>query len=106
MADPAFPTDLLVYVPVSGYAFDKGEVTLSLTGTLAADGSSPTITCTYLSDGRSSAISDGPTYQEEEEAILYDLKGNVIRSTTTGKDMMQGLPEGIYLIKGKKIVNF
>lgn len=106
MADPAFPTDLLVYVPVSGYAFDKGEVTLSLTGTLAADGSSPTITCTYLSDGRSSAISDGPTYQEREEVTLYDLKGNVIRSTTTGKDMMQGLPEGIYLIKGKKIVNF
>lgn len=50
-ADPYSETDLLVYVPISSYPFEAGEVTIELTGVAAANGTSPEIKVTYKSEG-------------------------------------------------------
>lgn len=102
-ADPDFPTDLLIYIPVSGYAFDAGEVTLRLTGTLAADGSSPTISCTYLSEGKYSSIPVIIQTESSSNKGIYNMEGKLLHPSYN-ETIWKALPSGIYLIGGRKIV--
>lgn len=73
--DPYSETDLLVYVPIGESPFEAGEVTVALTGTLAANGTTPEIKVIYKSEGnRIDAIST-PTEKQAKVIATWRIDG-------------------------------
>lgn len=89
--DPYSDKDLLVYVPVKEMLFDAGEVTVALTGTSAANGTTPEIKVTYVSAGKESSSSICSPINRPSVVCTYQLDG----TPATGKT----LRKGVYLQK-------
>lgn len=74
--DPYSDTDLLVYVPIRDYPFEAGEVSISLTNVLAANGTSPEIKVSYRSEGsRVSQIGTTTVGADGEVTNVWRLNG-------------------------------
>lgn len=95
--DPYSEKDLLVYVPLTNCFPDAGELKVELTGVLAANGTSPAIEGTFLTNGKTDPDGIRPVRPATptDNAPLYDLQGR----------RHQGTPsQGIYIREGKKVV--
>ncbi len=86
--DPYSADDLLIYIPVKDCHFDAGEVMVSLTNVMAANGTSPVIQGTYISEGKVPQSINNSWIQETSESTYFRM---------TGEPIMHPRENGIYL---------
>lgn len=92
--DPYSDTDLLVYVPIGEYPFEAGEVTVTLTSTLAANGTTPEIKVAYKSEGSRVDGIHSPTGTPTSVTATWKIDGTPV-PTPSGKGIyIQRMTDG------------
>lgn len=92
--DPYSDTDLLIYVPLKDYPFDKGEVTIELINVSAANGTTPEIKVVYQSEGGRVSGIHSPTGTHTSVTATWKIDGTPVL-TPSGKGIyIQRMTDG------------
>ena len=73
--DPYSADDLLIYIPIKACLFDTGVITIELTGVKAADGTSPIIQGTFISEGKGAQGIESIIRGDDAGYHLFNLDG-------------------------------
>lgn len=73
--DPYSADDLLIYIPIKDCLFDTGVITIELTGVKAADGTSPIIQGTFISEGKGAQGIESIIRGDDAGYHLFNLDG-------------------------------